>query len=519
MKRNHRMRRASIAIALVMILTLALSSSISAQPTSLGTGFWSVQTLQNIGGATANVTATAYQLEAGQTESVPLFTIARGAGKNILPSQIAGPTDPKIALITSGSMVIGSDQRLAAIVGITNQFIGSLGVQGGTSAGVYEGTAGENVSSQLLFPILKKNYFGQNTLYYVQNASNTTAANVQVTFNWGASSSSTQNFTIQPNRSIVITPPSAMPGGNDADGLGSATVRSTNGPGLAGVHFELDTAVPSKLQKTARAFVQNDLANEMYLPSFKKAYFGNDTNISVQSPDGAVAGTIEYTCADSEAGGCTKGTKFSVQFSTTGAGKTYNAWPRNADHNALPTKSLYSAVVKLNAGQTAVANAGETGALFSKNEESMYVGQPKNADPLANRNFACPAHKELYFNNAGGTVIFPLTYPANVTIEFTVVDNEKKPGQPNPGAKFTATTTITAQDGSKVLYDVANGVSPSGLTWGAGGPAKAGALYSLAISANQPLAVISNETVSFRFPNIKLDGRQYNCFPTTAATQ
>jgi hypothetical protein len=510
--RKQMKARLTLVLLSMIVMSLVMTGSIAAQTPPLGNGFWSVQTLQNISTQAATVSATAYNLGSGTTEAITSFQIPAGGGKNIVPAQIAGPNDPKISTVSSGSMVVSANQPLVAIVGLTNQFVTVLGVQGGTSAGVYEGTGGDATSTKLLYPILKKNYFGQNTVYFVQNAGGAQAT-VKATFNWGGGSK-TVDYTIDPNRSIAITPPSDMPGGNTAAGLGSAVVESTNNIKLAGAHFELDTNVPSKNHKTARAFVTGDLANVMYVPSFKKGYFGNDTNISIQSPDAAVSGSIEYTCAGSDTGGCTKGAKFTVNFSTAGAGASYNAWAREADHNALPLKSLYSAKITLNSNATAVANVGETGALFGKQEESMYVAVTAGQ---ASAKWACPVHKEIYFDNTGGTILFPLEYPAAVTVDFSVIASANNTLL---GNKYQAKATITASDASLVLYDVSHNLTP-GLTWTAAGggitggqlPSTTGTLNSLSITSDKPMAVVSNEQVHFS-KSVKFDARQYNCFPT-----
>jgi len=493
--------RLGIFLALLAMFMIVSAGDVSAQ--SFG-GFWSAATLQNIGAGTASVDVEVYSNVNSDTETIATFQIEKGKGQSILPDSIAG-SGPGIKDIDSGSAVVSSGEPLVAIVGLTNAPIADagLGIAGGTSGGVYEGSGQNEIAPKLLFPIAKLNYFGQSTVYYVQNAGSQTA-NVTATFNWINNATTSTNLTIDPNRSVAISAPANSPSGN-TNGLGSAVVESTNGQDLAGAVFEMDLGVPSKSHKTGRAFSTNDLQNEIYVPSYKKNYYGNISNIGIQSPDGSVSGTIAYTCSDSQPGGCTKGQTFNVSFTTPGAGKTYNAWPEASDHSALPNNSLYSAKITINNG-TAVANLGEGGP----GVESLYSGAGAQQ---AARIWACPIHKENYFGASGGTVIQPLEYPAKVKVTFAV--NSSENGQfINQSYTFD---NLNIPSGSAVLYEVAQGVSPAGVAnlWvGTALPNSTGTSNTLTIESDKDVIVVSNEESHYSVPaDQKLDGRQYNCFP------
>lgn len=512
----HKMvRKAGAVVSIAAVSSMVLAGSVFAQnvPGNLSSGWWSAQTLVNVGAANATVSATAYELSGGSNQEkdvTNLSTLTQGDSITILPGEIANG-GPAVEDIATGSMVISSDQPLVAVVALTNEQVTSnLGTAGGTSAGIYEGTGSGSTSTELSFTVAKQNYFGNTTTFFIQNAG-AAAADIVANFVWPGGTKSVTYAGIDANRSVAIIPPADMPSAGNGT-LGSLTVTSANQ--LAGAVLELETSGTSSAHKAGRALTTADEATSLLVPSFKKN-FGSPKFTSAIGVQGAAAltGEIRYTCSGVNAGeaGCTLGQVYTVPFTTSAAGESYSAWPLNDDHNALPDNSLYSAEIVITAGGNAVADVGETGAAVPGNPplESAYVAIPSSA---AGTNWACPSHKELFFDGAGGVVVLPTSYPANVTVEFTVSDTASNDKSLVGNSYTTASHSITA--GAAVFYDTANGVSP-GVGWnGTAMPTSPGLLTSAKVTSDQPVVVISNEAIHFSVSRA-VDGRQYGCFATT----
>lgn len=504
MKMHKMVRKAGTVVSIAAVSSMVFATTVFAQGVpvigGLNSGWWSAQVLQNVGTANATVSATAYEIEGGtqQKDVSNLATLAQGAGVTILPAVIAG-SGPAVEDIATGSMVISSDQPIVATVALTNEPIAgvpSLGTSGGTSAGVYEGTGSAATAETLNFPIAKRDNFGFSTVYFIQNAG-AADADVSVAFSWNGGSE-TLNFSgIDPNRSIAVTAPTTMP----TSEVGSAVVTSTNGQKLAGAFLEIEsTAVTSANHKAGRALVPSDGDDVMFVPAFKKGFGvpANTMAISVQG-DAGVTGTIEYTCAD---GACTVGETVSVPFNTN----TFVAWPYNPDHSGLPDNSLYSAKITVTGGN-AVATVGETGALVSAVNESIFVAIPESQ---ATGESFCPAVKTQYFGSTGSAVVFPTSYPAVVDVEFTVIGSEDGS---NVGNTYTIQDYNIAS-GSATFYDTANGTVPStGVTWAGGNVLPNNTLTAVRVVSknNTNFVVTSNEALHFTSSST-LDSRQYNCF-------
>lgn len=505
-------RRVSAAIAGLVVMSTLSTSIVFADENSTNAviglpGFWSAQTIQNIDASGTTITGKAYQAQgaSGSDEDVKSLPTSVGSGSavTVLPKSIAG-SGPNWDTVQNGSMVFSANAKLAAIVSLTNQNIAccGLGVAGGTATGVYEGTDGSSAAPTLNFPIAKNNSNKNNTVFFVQNAGNT-ATEIKVQFKCTGCPANPVSFgNLDPNRSLGITA-DQMPSGS----VGSAVVTNSANQPLAGATIEIEAGaagLTSKAVKAGRALAANDFGTTLYAPAFKKGFGvpANTMAIGVQG-DSALAGKIEYTCSD---GACTKGSVVTINFTTAAAGETYIAWPYSADHASLPDKSLYSAKIIITTGK-AVSTVGETGALVGKNEESLYVAV---SETQAKTTWYCPVYKELYFDGASAGVIFPISYPAKISAEFTVIASEKS--SIPAGTKYKI-KDLQITSGSAVFYDLAHNISPSTIPWdGPAMPTTDGLSLSMKVTSDKGIVVTSNEAIHFSKKTV-LDGRQYNCFP------
>jgi hypothetical protein len=505
---DSNMRRISLrSIAISVLCFLLLVVPVSAEPDAIdnlpGGGWWSAESLQNVGTKDTQVNATVYG--SNNTQASTTFTIKKGEGATILPQSFG--VEPFFPNFTgSGAAVVSAGEPLVAIVTMTNRKVGNLaGVEGGYAAGIYEGTDSSGLSTTLNFPIAKQNYGNKTTTYFVQNAGST-AAVINATFNFGNGQTAnwSSNTPVQPGRGVAITPPNAMPSGS----LGSAIVSST--VQLAGAYTEYPTGqIPAKVAKAARAMVTSDAGTVLLVPAFKKNHVGRSSAIAIQG-NAALTGNIVYTCAPGSA--CQAGTTRTVNFTTTGAGKSYVAWPYSADHNTL-TDGLYAAKITITGGGPAVAIAEET--YFPNppaiNRDTTYAAFP---EAKAAMKWVCPVVKERYQGNGSGLVVNPTTYPASVSVTYAVVDSMN--GQFKGNSYKITNSSITS--GSGVFFDVA--ANSGNFTWAGGTalPGSTGTTSAVTVESNVPVVVIVNENVHF-LPavnnGLQQDAKQYNCFSVT----
>ena len=154
------------AIVVIAILLVAATSAL-AQGGLPGSGWWSGETIQNVGDADANIQVTAY---GGGSSYLASKVVAPGAFTNFTPNDFA--TMPSGF---QGSALVSSDQPVKAIVNVTNRLSGDLGVTGGKAAAQYQGMESTMVGSPLYFPITKGDSYNKTTTYYVQNAGSSAA--------------------------------------------------------------------------------------------------------------------------------------------------------------------------------------------------------------------------------------------------------------------------------------------------------------------------------------------------------
>jgi hypothetical protein len=167
------MKKRIVSVSLALAIIMAMVGVVAAQTGIPGTGWWSGEQVQNVGTAAANIVVTAYAATGASTFSSSQ-SVAVGAAFTFIPSNFAGMPAGFV-----GSAVVSSDQPIKAIVNVTNNQSGSLGVAGGLAAAQYQGT--EVADTALYFPLVKHNRFGKTTAFYIQNAG-TAAASVTAVF-------------------------------------------------------------------------------------------------------------------------------------------------------------------------------------------------------------------------------------------------------------------------------------------------------------------------------------------------
>jgi len=147
-------RIAVLSLVFVMVLGVTL---VSAQGGLPGAGWKSGHQIQNVGSTDATIQFTAYDTDGTDFDCGSFSEVSQGESVN---AKIDDCVDAGFA----GSAVVSADQPMAAIINVNNKGTGN-------AAGQYTGTDGADVSTSISFPLMKNNFHGRTTTFYVQNSS------------------------------------------------------------------------------------------------------------------------------------------------------------------------------------------------------------------------------------------------------------------------------------------------------------------------------------------------------------
>lgn len=456
------MSKKPVIVIVLMLALLATVGLVSAQQGQLpGSGWFTGQQIQNVGDAQATISFNAYNAS-GQMFSCGQQQAAPNASVNFLTTVNCNTLSPGFV----GSAVVSSDQPIAAIVNVVN-------MPSGRAAGMYRGTDGSDVATQIAFPLIKNNYFGRSTALYIQNASSN-ANDISVTVKVGATNY-TKSFNDVPAYAMVVVGPNdttpAMPNNTN----GSATV--TGSQPLAGTALEYQTnaAVAHNLHAYT-AFVPQDFAAKVYCPLIRNNYANLNTGIQAQNVSGA-AQQIKITYSYRVGNGPLQSKEITSGSIAAGGSHTFFT---PTDLGTTPG-AVGSAIVQgMGGGNIAVIVNDETFTL-NPNRVTAYTCFPDNAGTKTDE-VSVPLYKEFYFGDTSGIQVQNVG-AGNATITASYVG-------PSGTVKFTNTTPV-APGASLTLYSVSS--SPAGFTIVGNAASLSGTAGGVVIEANQPIVAIVNE--------------------------
>lgn len=458
-------RRFVVALFIGLLIVAAITGVVLAQGlgggidlSSLpGSGWWVSWQVQNVGTADAQLSVVALwaQGEGDTTEFSKSLTVPAGQSVLFIPGQInpLGLPDEFI-----GSAVLSADQPIVAVGNVANNvlFNGALGVEGGKAAAMYQGISGDDADTKISFPVMKNDFLGHTTTYYVQAAGQ--AAEVTITYKTNDGNTYPDGpYTLQANQMHIFTPsdagvPSGCPGpANTATCVGSAIVESSTGP-IVGVYTEHETAAsPAVWVMSTKGFTPSDADTMVAAPIFKYDFPASNprtTGLTVQNAeaDATVTVNVEFRGAK---GACADQT-YTGTPATLGPGESVIYYPKGAIRNVgdMPANCLASAIITANGGKV-VAVVNEAGS----NKFTVYGAFPVSR---ATRKVALPIVKELFPTNdprTTGVVIMNVGDTAtNVTATYNVV---KKQGGVNPGSVVVGPFSIPP-GGSEVLWKISD---------------------------------------------------------------
>jgi hypothetical protein len=420
---------------LLLVIIAAFSVASAQEGAGLpGGGWWSGEQVQNVGGATATISITAYAADSDVTYT-DSKDVAAGAAYTFTPINDF-PTMPAGFL---GSAVVSADQPIKAIVNVTNQPTSGVGVEGGKAAAQYQGTDASDVAKTLYFPLAKGDHFGKTSSFYIQNAGSAAATNVVATFtmrNGDKHVYSVPNIGV--NKMVVFSVQNAStyaPTINDAKVGGLVVVGDQP---LAGVVMEHDTvANPATVLASTRGFSASDFDDKAYGPVIKHDRFGRFTGLQVQNTS---AGDINVTVTYKGTGGPCKGSSF--EDSKTGI-------KPNTSHTFVQL----GANTKLPANCTASATVVGTGNFVAITNEAETEGSPKAAimssalsDGASTAEVSVPLYKDQRFGATTGLQIqnvgdaeatsWTATFSCKGAATFTAISDPAKTGGIAKGAAY-----------------------------------------------------------------------------------
>ncbi len=463
------MKKRIVSVSLALAMMVAVVGAVSAQTGIPGTGWWSGEQVQNVGGATANIVVTAYDASGASTYSSSQ-SVASGAAFTFIPSNFAGMPAGFI-----GSAVVSSDQPIKAIVNVTNNQAGTLGVAGGLAAAQYQGT--EVADTALYFPLVKNNRFGKSTAFYIQNAG-TAAASVTAVFKMDTGGTYTHTVgSVDPNKMVLINPNDALVpstgGAGGRDNVGSLTVSSAQP--LAGTVLEYiqGQAIATVLNGT-RGFTSADFDSTIYAPIVKNNRFGHFTGIQVQNV-GASPADIYITYVG--ATGCSGTYTESATGVAAGASKTF---VQQGATSPLPVNCIGSATITSTQNIVAIVNEGNLTGFTAAG--TTYSALPDNSTTTK---VSAPLFKDKRFGFSTGLQIQNVgsTTATNVVVTFVC----------GGAASFTAISTpqTVAAGGARLFREPAT--MPAGTFTALNPFTSSNVSCSATVTGDQPIVAIANE--------------------------
>ncbi len=477
------MSKKTLTVFALLVVVLVSVSLVAAQGQLPGSGWKSGQQIQNVGNANASIVFQAYDTS-GNPFACGSDTVAPGASTNVLTD-----LDCPVPAGFVGSAVVSADQPIAAIVNVNNR-------PTGTAAGQYRGTDGADVNTNIAFPLVKNDFGGRTTTFYVQNA-NIGTNNINATFRVGANTYPKSFPNVPGNAMVIISPADA---GVPAGSVGSLTVTGSQALAGTSLEHEASAAVAQNLQ-ASKAFTPNDYDDVAYCPLVRNAHTANNQTTGIQAQNvGGAAQTIRVDYSYSVGGGALQ-TK-TVTSPSLAIGESYTFFGGDAT-NGLPAGAIGSAkVTGVGGGNIAVVVNDRGFASVNPNRVTTYACF---AAAGASQDVVLPLYKEYFGGNTTGIQIQNVgNSPATVEVTY----------QPTGGSPVTFTHSTPIGAGASVtFFGVSALTSPSGITVVGGGNAAAlnNSFGGVVISANQPIVAIGNESSSAPNPSGQ-DTKNYEGF-------
>jgi hypothetical protein len=468
-KRSNIMFKKRFTSAILVITLLLITGVVFAQgpigiQTLPGGGWTTGQQIQNVGTGPADIVATAYGRTSGEYPATGvtggLMGVPSGDSRNILDFHWSGaPTS------FEGSAVVSSNERIVAIVNVTN----------GTAAGQHQGVGSPD--TEVGFPLFKNEFGPKSTTFYIQNAGSTPAV-MYATFTADSGTKYTWNSTsaIQPNRMVVLNPADA----SVPTGVKGGLVVTSTVP-IAGVVLEHGTTDTTLLQAT-KGFSPAEYGTTLVAPLIKRQFGNRSTGLQVQNVSNSnVDVYVTYVHGPlSGASGTARQRKLNV---APGASYTfYEALIGESGGDTLPVGTLASATITATGNIAAIVNETFITVPASGQKQTTYHAV---AASEATTRVGVPLAKEFHGGTTGKTTGIQVM---NVgTANATNVDLAYSFG----GTTYTIQNQTIAAGGSETYFKVSASVPAS--EWAGGNVLPTNQFGGVVITSDQPIVVIVQE--------------------------
>jgi len=355
---------------------------------------------------------------------------------------------------------------------------------------VTAGSETSNINASIAFPLVKNNFGGRTTTFYVQNAS-TSASNIQATFRIGAQTFNWSKNNVPGNAMVVISPADAnVPSGS----VGSLTVTGSQPLAGTSLEHEASAAVAQNLQ-ASKAFTPNDYDSVAYCPLVRNAHTANQqtTGIQAQNVSGSPQKvTVQYSYNNGQ-------TKTVTTPNALASGESFTFFGGDATYG-LPAGALGSAKVSGDGGGDIAVVVNDRG--FATSNPNRVTTYACFAASSATAKVVLPLYKEFTGGNTTGVQVQNV---GNAGATVTVTYN------PTGGSAVKVSNTAAIAPGASFTFYGVSG-SPAGITIVNGNPASLNNTFGgVVIDSNQPIVAVANESSAAPNPSGQ-DTKNYEGF-------
>jgi len=487
-----RTRRIMVVAGIVALALTMVVSGAWAAPEPPGGGYYTGQTVQNIGTNSTDIDVVFYDAANPATTYTKSYPVPAGASTTFISGDLGVPSNFK------GSGEVRSLEPIRAIVNVTNRPQSSYGISGGTAAAQYGGTTAEDASQSLSFPLVKNDFNGKTSAFYVQNAGDA-ATTFSATFLMASTLTGTpspypyNSPTLQPGQMIVI---GAADASVPAGWIGSLSIQSA-GQKLAGTILEFETlTAPGKILQGTGGFTDSTVSTKLLFPVVKKQLYGRSTGLQVQNVSGAPANvTMTYYGGGFD---CPSGMSYAEPARLLQP-KQSTTFLESA---VLPSNCLASAVVTSDSGNlAAIVNEAFVpctgGCVQRATIYSAFSG------PNATTKLVAPVYKEDFGSKRSGLSI------QNTSMSDTTATVVFKVG----ASTYTYNNLPVPANSSALLLDMNNASVYPVANWSGGVVLPDNSLAAVTVTAGQPIIGIVNEAPTGGLVQDNINYETFNVTP------
>ena len=473
------MSRKVIVVGLLIVALLALSGLVLGQGLP-GSGWLSGQQILNAGTGPADIMFNAYDSVPNSYTCGTDIDVPVGASVNYITSNC---DDPALPAGFVGSGVVSADQPIKAMVNVTNEGTG-------TASGQYVGTDGSDTSLNLSFPLMKNDWVGRTSHFYIQNAGSVEATITATAIDQDGVSYGPYVVKAMPNAMVVIEPTSV---GVPTSKYGSLAVEGSELLAGSMLESETTTAVAENLN-ASKGLSANDYDTVIYCPMIRNGWGAEDFGTGLQVINvGGAAQTIKvdysYQVGSVAAPVQTK----TVTTPSLDVGESFNLLSSDATWG-IPDNSLGSATVTGASGDAAALVSDEGFNTSSPYNVATYTCFPKTS---ASIKVYAPLYKQDWIGDTSGIQIQNVAgdgSTATVHLTYTVTGSN---ATGNAGDVVVLSNTGGIADGASVAFfnaDQCGSASPADCTVTSGVMSDLTKSYGgVVIESDKPIVVMINE--------------------------